>query len=61
MLVFIYVCKLVLCMHILFYFNIFIRMFPYIMFVILHAFYIEYCSDFTSSVIFTIGYVCMRI
>ena len=43
------------------FFNIFIGMLHYILFVILHAFYIEYCSDYLSSVIFTISYVCMHI
>ena len=54
-----YVCVYV-CMYV-FFFNIFIGMLHYIMFVILHAFYIEYCSDYLSSVIFTINYVCMHI
>ena len=35
-------------------------MLHYIMFVILQAFYIEYCSDYLSSVIFKlIMYVCI--
>jgi len=47
-------------MHYLF-FKIFIDMLHYNMFVILHAFYIEYCSDYLSSVMFTISCVCMHI
>ena len=69
MYVYMYVCMCVymciyMCVHAcvcIYFYNIFIGMLHYIMFVILHAFYIEYCRDYLSSVIFTINYVCMHI
>ena len=41
----VYVC---ICVCVYVYIYIFIGMLHYIVFVILHAFYIEYCSDYLS-------------
>ena len=49
-----------MCVNIYVFFNIVIGMIHYILFVILYAFYIEYCSDYLPSVIFILDiYVCI--
>ena len=62
MYVFMYVCRYVSmyvciyrCRYVCIFFIIFIGMLHYILFVILHAFYIEYCSDYLSTVIYKIN------